>query len=300
MIARGWRAAAAALMIVGAPAAAGAAEQTAAGRTWALKIPSVERVVFRGAVSHDAAGMGTGAMLYPAPNAAGLLAAILTHGLLNEGAKQSQKDKLQSEADEVLRPFRSFLDGFTHSRLIESALPLQRTRDERRPLGPNDSPGPDWTVEVAPVFSMTRDQRALVLDNAVRIYAPASADAAYAQTIRVVSHPAAVGEGATAEAIESHWRAEEGRRLLELSAALLAESLDVAMQDSRRQAAAADAPQRTFRYAEGSAEKIERASLVEAQCGRLLLRTLRGWLMSVPAAARADPAACAPRRAAAD
>lgn len=292
MIARGRCAAAAALLMFGLAAHAGAAEPAAGERSWALKLPSVERVVFRGAVSHDAAGMGTGTMLYPAPNAAGLLAAILTHGLLNEGAKQSQKDKLQAEADEVLKPLRPVLDGFTHAQLIQSALPMQRHREPRRALGADDSPALDWTVEIAPVFSMTRDQRAIVLDNAVRIYAPASADAAYAQTIRVVSRPLPAAESPESEALASHWQAESGRALRQLSAALLAESLDVAMQGARRAAPAADAPQRTFRYAEGGAEKMERATLVEAACGRLLLRTLRGWLMSVPAAAEAAPAGC--------
>jgi hypothetical protein len=44
----------------------------------------------------------------------------------------------------------------------------------------------------------------------------------------------------------------------------------------------AESPHRTFRYPEGGVEKMERAQLVEAHCGRALLRTLRGWLMSVP------------------
>ncbi len=289
------RAAAAALLTSMLATVAFAADQESGTRTWALKVPSVERVVFRGVVSHDAAGMGTGSMLYPAPNAAGLLVAILTHGLLNEGAKQSQKDKLQSEADEVLKPFRPVLDGFTHAQLIRSALPRQRTNDARRALAADESPALDWTVEIAPVFSMTRDQRAVVLDNAVRIYAPATSDAAYAQTIRVVSRPVAAGDAALPESLESHWNADDGRRLLDLSAALLAESLDVAMAGAQRPAPPPDAVQRTFRYVEGGAEKMERGSLVEAGCGRLLLRTLRGWLMSVPAATEGDPPGCTPR-----
>lgn len=269
---------------------AGAAEQAPAARSWALKLPTVERVVFRGMAKHDAAGLGAGAMLYPAPSAAGLLAAVLTHGLLNEGAKQAQKSKLQAEADQVLEPYRDVLDGLTHERLVRAALPLQRNPEPRRAMAGDAGPGPDWIVEIAPVFSMTADQRALVLDNAVRVYAPAGTDAAFAQAIRVVSRPAEAVESPAAP--DSPWRAENGRRLLQVSAELLAESLDVAMAQAQRAPPPADAPQRTFRYAEGGEERMERASLVEAGCGRLLLRTLRGWYMSVPGPTEGDPPDC--------
>lgn len=269
---------AAGLLLAGTASAQGAAE-----RAWAVKTPTVEKVVFRGVVSHDAAGMGTGSMLYPAPNAAGLLAAILTHGLLNESAKQAQKTKLQADADTVLQPFATVLSGFTNAQLIRSALPRQKAVGTRRAITADEGPGLDWVVETAPVFSMTRDQRALVLDNAVRIYAPATADAAYAQTIRVVSAPlAAAGEAGDSAAVEQAWLADQGKRLLDESAALFAESLDVAMANSQQGTGLAESPHRTFRYPEGGVEKMERAQLVEARCGRALLRTLRGWLMSVP------------------
>ncbi|MFT3955962.1 MAG: hypothetical protein QM722_16715 [Piscinibacter sp.] len=283
-----WVITAALFGLVAGPAVA----QAPAERGWALKPPSVEKVVFRGVVNRDAAGLGTGAMLYPAPNAAGLLAAILTHGLLSEGAKQSQKEKLQAEANEVLAPFEGVLGGFTNVQLIRDALPRQKSSGSRRLLGLDDNPGQDWVVEAAPVFSMTRDQRALVLDTAVRIYAPATADAAYAQTIRVVSRPVDT-PAADAQAVQAHWLTDGGRRLTDESAALLALSLDVAMDDLQQAAAPAEAPQRTFRYAEGGSEKMERGSLVASACGRLLIRTLRGWLMSVPVPTEGNPA-CAP------
>jgi hypothetical protein len=47
---------------------------------------------------------------------------------------------------------------------------------------------------------------------------------------------------------------------------------------------------RTVRYQEGGAEKIERAQVLEQQCGRTVLRTLRGWLLSVPAQVEAASA----------
>jgi hypothetical protein len=271
-------------------ASAAAPGPTATGRAWAVRRPSVDAVVFRGVVSYDAAGMGTGAMLYPAPNAAGLLAAILTHSLLNEGAKKAQRDRIQADADAVLANYQPVLSGFTNEALIAGALPRLKSPGTRRLVGAEGGAAGDWSIETAPVFSMTRDQRAIVLDNAVRIYAPGTLEAPYAQTIRVVAAPlAAPTDDAEVPAV---WLAEQGRRLTDESAALFAESLDVAIGEATGAPGFADMPHRTFRYFEGGIEKMERAQLVEQGCERALIRTLRGWLMSIPLHAGAGKARC--------
>lgn len=262
-------------------------------RGWSIRVPAVDRVVFRGVVNHDAAGMGAGAMLYPAPSAAGFLAAIITHGLLNESAKQAQKDRIQAEADAVLKPYESVLAGFTNERLMREALPRTSLAERWRLLEPGDARASEWLVETAPVFSMSRDQRGLVLDNAVRVFAPDTDTPAYAQTVRVVAHPVATPA-------EAAWLDDGGRRLTAESAALLAESLDILLADARAAAERRDGSeparlQRTFRYPEGGLERMERGELVEERCRRVLLRTLRGWLMSVPAASGEGP--CEPTAA---
>lgn len=262
------------------PAAATASGPVASGRAWAVRRPSIDAVVFRGVVSYDAAGMGTGSMLYPAPNAAGLLAAILTHSLLNESAKKAQRDRIQADADAVLTTYQPVLSGFTNETLIMGALPLIKAPGTRRLVDASGADAGDWSIETAPVFSMTRDQRAIVLDNAVRIYAPGTTVAAYAQTIRVVATP--LGDPVDDSGVPAVWLAEQGRRLTDESALLLAESLDVAIGEATGASPVADLPHRTFRYFEGGSEKMERAQLVQQRCERALIRTLRGWLMSIP------------------
>ena len=104
-------------------------------RAWALRLPSVERVVFRGGVSHDAAGIGTGSFLYPAPNAAGLLVAIIAHGFVSSGLRQKQKDQMQLEANRVLEPFEPVLSGFTHQQLMQAGLTRMSSQGGKRLLG---------------------------------------------------------------------------------------------------------------------------------------------------------------------
>ncbi len=278
-----------------APAASTAGASPA--RTWSLRLPTIEKVVFRGGVSHDAAGMGTAQMMYPAPNPVGLLAAILTHSLVSTSLRESQKSQMQLEADKVLQPFEPVLSTFTNRRLMEEGVRKMAAGGPKRVVAPAESAGTDWLIESAPVFSMTQDRGALVLDNAVRIFGPGSTKAAYAQTVRVVSSPlapmpvlpspsasavTAPAEAASAPELTPMWLESDGRRLIESSVELFAESLDVALEQASASALDATAPHRTFRYAEGGSERMERAQLVSERCGRTLIRTLRGWLMSIP------------------
>ena len=88
------------------------------------------------------------------------------------------------------------------------------------------------------------------------------------------------------------WLAEGGRLLSDQSAALLAESFELAVSDFTLPAFDDKTPHETFRYAEGGIERMERAQLVKERCDRTLIRTLRGDLKSIPAAAQEPNAGC--------
>ena len=274
---------------------------TAPARGWAVRVPSVDKVVYRGSVNHDAAGMGTGTMLYPAPSAIGLLAAIITHGVVNASMRESQRNEMQAGADQVLLPFAPVLSAFTNRQLLEAGVQRMATASTTRLVAPAEPAGSAWLIETAPVFSMTQDRRALVLDNVIRLYAPGAIKPAYAQTVRVVAAPspeppmtlaapvaasaASDAAGASAPADDpamTQWLAQRGQQLTLQSVAMFAESLDAAMEEFARPAGDDKSAHRTFRYAEGGGEKMERAQFVSERCGRVLIRTLRGWLMSIP------------------
>jgi hypothetical protein len=254
--------------------------------SWSLQLPEEQAVVFRGVVSMDSAGMGTGAILYPAPSAAGFVAAVITHGILSESIKRDQKNRLQSSADQVLSPYRSVIDSYTHRDLIQRCLPKMATPGEKRSHAANEAPPVEWVMESVPEFAMTQDRRALVLDNAVIVYRRGSRDkAAYRNSVRIVSHPAE-----ETDPVE-YWNAGEGQRLKDESAVLLAESLDIALLDMGAGTVQRDIPFKTVRYLEGGAEKMERAQVIGERCNRLLLKTLRGALMSAPPKVLTDCAA---------
>jgi hypothetical protein len=210
-------------------------------------------------------------MLYPAPGPAGLLAAVLTHGLLVEQSKAAQKEKLQEAADKVLDKYRSVVGSFTYGQLADAAL--AKPQLEAVPVASSQRVAGPWLLEGTPVLTMTQDQRALVLDVAFKITQPAG-PASDPLVVRVVSKPL------DPDGVADQWLAGDGTLLKAESATLLARAVRVAM--NRQQFFAAPDAWQTVRYALGGSEQMERATVVEHDCGRLLLRNLRGAFMSVP------------------
>ena len=246
---------------------------------WSLRLPQDGQVVYRGLASFDEAGTGSASFLYPAPNAGGLIVAVLTHGLLVESAKKDQKDKLQAAADTVLLPYKGVVDNFNHLDLMRRALAKTSTGGKGKLIESSANPGPEMLVESAPVFSLTQDQNAIILDNVVAILMPGAAPgAAYRNTLRIISTAA----GATDPV--AFWTANDGEKLKDQSAQLVAESLDIAFGDAAAGTNREGIPYRTIRYREGTAEKIERAQVLSNRCDRLVIRNLRGAVMSVPVA----------------
>ena len=245
---------------------------------WAFRLPKEESVSYRGVANFDAAGGGPGAMMYPAPNAVGLLAAIITHAVIAESAKNSEKAKIQDEADKILLPYRAVLDTHTNRELLSHAARLVRMPGEKLIIEKTEHPSGAWIVEANPTFWMVQDQSAFVLQNVIAMYSPSdSSKAAYQADITVVSLPRQGGDH------QSFWTADSGEKLKQESANLVAQSLDIALREATGALAPSSAVHKTFRYQEGSIEKMERGELISAQCDRFVIRTLRGGLLSVPA-----------------
>lgn len=230
-------------------------------------------VSWRGVSPEEGAG-SKGGILYPAPNVGGLLVAVLTHAAIVRGVRSSERDAQQSAADKVLEPHTAVITELSAERLLDAArLRLPRLAAER-----------DVVVQMSPTFSLTSDQRTIVLDNALRVHSPhMPAEVLFENTVRVISAPRD-GEDPTA-----HWTGDEGRLLKEEVAAMLAHSIELSLLGVP---AADSSPFRTQRYRFGTAQRMERGQAVAGGCGRVVLRTLRGWLMSVPASAPDSSSPC--------
>jgi hypothetical protein len=253
---------------------AGAAAQR---QKWSLHVPSDGRVIYRGVASLDGAGSPQAGILYPAPNLGGFVAALITHGLINESIKQNQKDKLQSDADKVLTHYSKVIDSFSLEDLMRRALSFMTSELDVSLLLGNPKEGEKTGIESYPVFSLTQDQTAIILDNTIVIHAQGDVqENTYKNTVRIISRPNNRVDSS------EYWTASDGENLKTESARLVAESFDIAFRDLSATLESGGETFRTIRYREGGTEKFERAKVVVNRCDRLVIRSLRGTLMSVP------------------
>lgn len=242
-------------------------------------------VVWRGIPAAESGGQA-GAMSYPAPNALGFLAAVLTHAAIAQGTQSAERSERQRKADAVLTPYAMQLASKSSHELVTASL-IAAPELPVQVLGAGESaPQQALVLAVQPVFSLSADQRTLVLDNQMVLYR--EGDAAHPQfsnVVRIVSDPRPEEDPAV------FW-GEEGRmRLLEEGEQLFAHSLESVLQASGQ--LAEEPPAKTLRYLFGREERVERARVMAQTCGRMLVRTLRNGLMSVPV--KTEGGAC-PRR----
>jgi hypothetical protein len=250
---------------------------------WVLRLPQETNVTYQGVVSFDQAGVGTASMLYPAPNAAGFIAALITHGFLLESTRTQQLEKIRQVADQVLLPYQPVLNSFQSRELMQRGLDRTSAAGPKRLAEFSEKPGAEIFVESIPLFSMTQDHTTIVLDNAIVIHAPhGPASSPYKNVLRIISRPQ------TRADLVTYWTANDGENLKAESVSLLAESLDLALRELSGELDKKTNPHRTVRYREGTAEKMERGQIVSENCDRVVLKNLRGWLMSVPPSRGAD------------
>jgi hypothetical protein len=248
--------------------------------TVALRLPAEGKVSFRGVANFDGAGGKGTPVLYPAPNLAGAIAAMIAHGAIVDSARRSREESVQEAADRVLAPYRGILDILTYRELLEIAAVRMSAPGAKQIVEASAKPASGLIVDSAVLFSMTQDTQAIVLDNAIVVRRPGEPEEKGVRVlVRIVSAPQS----------SPHWSDNDGKVLKEQAGALIAESFDVALA-AMSAPAQVDAPHRTLRYRQGGEEKIERAQVVTASCDRMLLRNLRGWLMSVPVDCKQAPA----------
>ena len=263
-------------------------------------------VVYRGEVNFDQAGTKGPSMLYPAGFGAaglviGLVAGVATHAVVESSIRSGQKTKIQEKADLVLQPYHDVLASYDEKNLYAHAVPYMQAAGSKSLVPAIQETSNGRMLITDPVFSMTQDQSAIVLDAAVTIYDPGAhgedAKPAYQNTIRVVSPPRFEGD------IVAYWNANGGQALKDQSARLFARCLDLAIADmAMHSKGATPAPvvYKSIHYADGRTDKVERGQPITETADGTVLRNLRGWIMFVPPrpapvlAAPAGPASVSP------
>jgi hypothetical protein len=254
--------------------------------SWALRLPQEKQVTFRGALNTDFAGGGAMHMMYYAPSAAGAIAALITHGLLNSGARKLEMNRLQKEADNVLSPYQAIIQEFKHEELFAMISEARIAVGQTRIALAEEAPSTEWFFTIHPVFSMTQDQRALIADVAVSVFEPSKPAApSYTNTVRVISSPVPEVDPLLfwGNAVNPPLKRQGAELVLTALELVIDQATSKKGDASEEKHSAKNASvQRTVRYIEGGNEKVERAEILRIHCDRALLKTLRGGLMAVP------------------
>jgi hypothetical protein len=263
-----------------APDETSAAEAPAAPAL-SLRIPKEEKVSVAAIPNDDTVKGEPGSMLYYGPPAAALLG-VVAHGMIESHRQAKEKKNRNSMVDLVLVPYQPALSRFTNSELMRLALQGLTTRGQKALIGFSEPAGPGWLIECSPKFLMTQDARALVLENSIVIHSPAaSSPATFKNVVAVVGRPRErVGPDP-----ENTWMIQDGEMLKAEIVDLMRESVDLALSELHGDFDGHAADFHTVRFAQGGVEKMERAQILKQTPQRVVLKTLRGWIMSVPAGA---------------
>lgn len=249
-----------------------------------LRLPKEDFVGYQGLANQDSAGLGTGAMLYPGfGGLVGFLAAIATHGVINESSKNSQKNAIQTQADKVLIPYQDVIKGIKFTDLFKSSQNFLKTAKLKNAVD-FDTLTNNWTLISSPTYMMTQDESALELHNLIAIYAPGKTDKpSYVKLLKAISKPL------SSDNPRGTWLDSNGEEIKAVSARLLSNTLDMVYRDIRGEFDSSDQlPQKTYRYKRGKLDTFERATQLSDECDRLVLKTLRGDLLSIPKQADLD------------
>lgn len=245
---------------------------------WALRAPASAELRWRGMLNTESAMVAGGPQLgpYPVSGAAGLLAAIFTHGAVVSSIQSTARQREQDEADRVLEPYRPWLAEWKANALWDDVVAQSQGALQ---LWDGAGAAPAATqVEVQPLLTMARDEGAVLLDLAVTLTSPGAAGLS-PRTVRVVSSPV---EGAPRVV----WNDHRGAALKRTVAAMFGHALEMLRRHPASSPAAdraASAPSMsTVRYVIGPQERMERARVLQRDCRRATLLTLRDELLSVP------------------
>lgn len=256
-----------------------------------LRILDPSPIAFHGIPADANPGQSTG-MVYPAYGLVGFVAAIATHAALMKAHESHEQTRQEEAAEASLDPFRSDLANLSLRTLLDRPDSPPSSRPAYRILPDADAASASgWQVALSPTFLLSQDRRVLILEAKVSASPPPALEGAspYSNLLRVVSAPRQDTEtGATASP-------EQAQHLIDDSAALLRQALEMlshALREKEPQDHEGARQQRTVRYVQGDKQRFERGQVLVESCDRIELKTLRGWLMSVPRQEPSAPGGC--------
>lgn len=253
-----------------------------------IKLPAGQ-LLFLGKTDMTGANAATGQMMYPGYNAAGFLAAIFTHAAISGSVQDKQKIERQNQANKVLEPYQPALAELTTEQLTQALLAAWSNADGQLAFSPFDRAVKyqkgELILECLPSYFLSGNEETLTLRTTVAFYRVGQEKKPiYQNQIEVYSEKLAV------ETVRERWLGDDSAYLIATVNALFAESIKIAVDDAFQPTSQVGQVDENFKYIDGVELEFERGSRVVVRDGRMLIRTLRGWLKSIPLSRITSPA----------
>lgn len=256
-----------------------------ASNTVMLQMDDITHVQFVGMPASDTTSSG-GAMMYSADaGLIGLFAQIMAHAAIEQGIQNSAAVKIQLQADKVLEPYLSTIATISPELLklrCQSQCKKETISIFIDPNSPSDS-AKDILIS-HPIFMMTQDRKSLILRNILILKSTLSQTelskkqktklVLYQNVVEVVSDP--IDDDSTPS------NTLDDGKLVDMAGDMFTLSIDLATADLLHELTNLEDTDRTFKYKIGSSISYERGRLLKSEDKRLSIRTLRGWIESIP------------------
>lgn len=244
-----------------------------------LRVHDNGPVRFYGAVDYDKLNAGQLGTLYPAPTTGVFVASVLTHAVIAESSKDSEKSAQQTAADKVLAPYQDQIQFLFPFDLKKSAQEHMNSSSIGVKIGEAPNTSSSWVLVSNPVYFMSADERSIAVVNKVAVFKNGQTETPIYQNMIE-----AVSDAAPAKSPQSYWKDNKNPAFQRTVKQLFNKSIELAIQDATLMLNDANAPESTIHYSKSGNTLFERGRRLHADCGHITIRTLRGWIKWVPMA----------------
>lgn len=242
-------------------------------------------VLFSGKKNIASANGGQGHMMYPAYDLASFLAGVFTHAVIQNNVSESQKDSAQETANLAIKQFSEAWEQVDGSFFLPSTK--QIVINGEKFTARYDSPASDNSsssgqivgqpIEVTPHFIIEQNGNSIVLMNSVSLNSKKGEHKKV--NITVVESPHMNGKSS-----HDYWLNDKAENFQSLIYRMFHESFQLGLTEiysTDISGKSADSAV-TVRYKEGGMKRVERGVVISSSCSRIIFRTLRGAIKSVP------------------
>ena len=221
---------------------------------------------------------GSGILYSGDAGAAGLLAQILTHAAISNSIQKKKSIAKQESANLVLEEYIDFISRIDHDTLVDNfvRMSLDKAYQVQRASEIAALPEGDLIVKVSPQYSLSSDQRSMMLKMEVRAYlSSVTQNSEKPRSVKVIS------DRIELTSVFDKWVEGSPTYFEKTAYKLFAEGLDLVIDDFFLDDLDDLAPQKTYSYMFGERKNYERGSLLRRSCNRTFLRNLKQDLVVI-------------------